>query len=275
MGTDIHVAIEVEVYDEETKEARWEYLPGPIADCWSCGGTGRRPVTKPAQLAQLPEVAGTGSLTEVVATEPCYWCCTPTWTYGEAGTDDYEEEGNMRYVEPGKTRESWYGDRNYLVFAVLGDVRNGYGFAGVKTFNPVEPITRGRGLPEGVTDEALACLSHEHSTSWCTLEEVLTYDWHQPMWEEGWCDLKEYAEFIRTGRPSSWCGGVSGNDIRHVGVDQANEMLKNHVDDPNVYVNVRWQESMWLTVAQFVTAMQRVASIVGERPARLVFDFDS
>lgn len=37
--------------------------------------------------------------------------------------------------------------RHYQLFAVLADVRNGYGFAGVQTGEPVKPIAKPRGLP--------------------------------------------------------------------------------------------------------------------------------
>ena len=47
-------------------------------------------------------------------------------------------------------------DRHYDVFAILADVRNGYGFAGVRTGSGFDPIAPGRGLPsdlsQGVID---------------------------------------------------------------------------------------------------------------------------
>ena len=38
--------------------------------------------------------------------------------------------------------------RHYQLFAALAGVRNGFGFAGCVTGEPVEPIAKGRGLPE-------------------------------------------------------------------------------------------------------------------------------
>ena len=74
----------------------------------------------------------------------------------------------------GKTAEGWeyvktqpfpkYGDagfsfdegpcvRDYRVFALLAGVRNGTGFAGIRTHKPVDPAFAGRGLPDGVTED--------------------------------------------------------------------------------------------------------------------------
>jgi hypothetical protein len=77
----------------------------------------------------------------------------------------------------------WYGGRNYDLFAILANVRNGYAVAGVRTgdgFSPLGP----RGLPLDVS-EALRGLDHEqlqiqfHSQSWVSLREILEYDWDQ------------------------------------------------------------------------------------------------
>ena len=42
-------------------------------------------------------------------------------------------------------------DRNYRAFAVLADVRNGYGFAGFSTGDAVIPISEPRGLPDDMS----------------------------------------------------------------------------------------------------------------------------
>jgi len=252
MGTDIHLSAEIAVFDEEGRQTGWEWLPGPITNCWSCQGTGER--------------------THNGETKPCYWCSHEFY-------DEYEDEPperNMRYVpEVGKVREGWYHDRNYLVFACLADVRNGYGFAGVKTFDPVTPISKPRGVPEDATEESLAVLSNEHSASWLMLDEVLAYEWGQPIRQSGVLSLKQYAEAIRLGRPQEWCGDISGGSIRKVSLDEANQMLAEGLDDPNVYVAMEWEDRMADGTENFVKAMQVLAMTAGEVPVRLVFDFDS
>ena len=78
-------------------------------------------------------------------------------------------------------REELFGDRNYVLFAVLANVRNRWG---------ITPIAEPRGFPEdffaeckGTDDDGF--LTHEgtwmgcHSYSWLTLSEIETYDWKQ------------------------------------------------------------------------------------------------
>ena len=67
----------------------------------------------------------------------------------------------------------WFSERDYVLFAVLANVRN-YG-------DEVRPISRPRGLPEDVAffAEAGAALagSDGHSHSWLMLGEITGYDW--------------------------------------------------------------------------------------------------
>jgi hypothetical protein len=251
MGTDIHLAAEIAVFDDDGRPAGWEYLPPPVTTCWSCEGTGRR------------------------GDKDCYWCCTPVWIDGEPGTADYFEEINTRYVEPGKVREHWYHDRNYMVFAVLADVRNGRGFAGVPTHRPITPISEPRGVPADATPESLATLSNEHSASWLMLSEVLAYDWDQPIQHHGVVSMTEFDEYLRTGAPSSWCGDISGGAIRKVTMDEAMAMVKAGNLDPDAYTSISWGDSMAAQVEDFLTTMKVLAMTAGEVPVRLVFDFDS
>ena len=118
-------------------------------------------------------------------------------------------------------RGEWYSNRNYLVFAMLADVRNGYGFAGTPTHSPIVPISEPRGVPDDITAETLAILSEEHSASWMMLNEILDYDWSQPIEREG-------TVIAATDRTS-----------------------------------------------EFVERMKMLAAAAGERPTRVVFDFDS
>ena len=47
---------------------------------------------------------------------------------------------------PIKTSCGFY--RDYTLFAILSDVRNGHGFAECYSHEPIYPITSGRGLPD-------------------------------------------------------------------------------------------------------------------------------
>jgi hypothetical protein len=73
------------------------------------------------------------------------------------------------------------GGRHYLLFAVLADVRNGYGFAGIVTHEPLVPITDTRGLPRDIelVDDYYRKSDEfgfgDHSHSWLTSTEMLEW----------------------------------------------------------------------------------------------------
>lgn len=61
--------------------------------------------------------------------------------------------GGTKYTHP-----QFLNGRNYDVFSILANVRNGYGFAGVVTSSGFNPITSGRGIPDDLSDEVRAHL---------------------------------------------------------------------------------------------------------------------
>lgn len=79
--------------------------------------------------------------------------------------------------------DSIYKGRNYDMFAVLADVRNGVGFAGRYTGSGFKPIAAPRGAPEDASSEVKAYTdsweADGHSHSYFTLAELLAYDWDQ------------------------------------------------------------------------------------------------
>jgi hypothetical protein len=92
--------------------------------------------------------------------------------------------------EPELTREQWYHNRNYSLFAMLANVRNGEGFAGTDIGKPVVPISEPRGLPEDVSDEVQKESDgwgvDGHSHSWFTAHELLSVDWNQSITHHAW-----------------------------------------------------------------------------------------
>jgi hypothetical protein len=122
----------------------------------------------------------------------------------------------------------FYDGRNYDLFAILANVRNGYGFAGCDTGDGFVPIAMPRGLPDGVTPVVKAesdywdCDGHSHS--WLTLAEILAYDWTQTTKQRGWVNGPEFEEWERLRKwdpePKSHCGGVSGGSIQHISSEE-------------------------------------------------------
>lgn len=153
------------------------------------------------------------------ATMPCTWC---------EGTGKSRRTHEECYFCNGKkARPLTFDDRSYYTFAILADVRNGHGFAGVDTGDGFIPIAEQRGVPEDfeVIDYELG----DHSFSWLTLRELLVY----PHWERlstlrGEVSLEEFAKWDSSGRgqPSTWCGGMSGPNVYVVSNEAARELIK-------------------------------------------------
>lgn len=108
-------------------------------------------------------------------------------------------------------------DRNYNLFAIMADVRNGRGFAGVKTGDGFEPISSPRGLPEdctsGVREDADGWGIDGHSHSWLTVADIMAYDWSQATTLTGVVDIPQLARWKLMGSPDSWSGSISGPGI--------------------------------------------------------------
>jgi hypothetical protein len=183
--------------------------------------------------------------------------------------------------------------RHYQLFAVLADVRNGYGFAGVPTGEAVKPVTAPRGLPEDFAMDgdahpvrAREVLGHrlewhsegeplevwmgDHSHSWLTGAEMLAWAEQAPsVTKVGILARDVYAKWEGQGFPDSWSGGVSGPGIKIVN-DNAVEMQAN----PEwTHVRCHWDVSLREDLAYFFDEVARLVSEHGE--VRYVFGFDS
>jgi hypothetical protein len=144
---------------------------------------------------------------------PCQDC-------GQTGVSRYknmvgEEVERPCYWCDGTGKCKTYMDRCYNLFSQLADVRNGYGFAGVDTGEGFVPICETKGLPEGIIDPDFDELG-DHSFSWLTLAELESYDLDRVTVIRGIVDKNAYLNWDRKGPPDSWCGGISGDDIKIV-----------------------------------------------------------
>ena len=129
-----------------------------------------------------------------------------------------------------------YDDRNYDLFAILANVRNGHGFAGCRTSNGFNPIAEPKGLPNDVTPEVQDELRDwdGHSYSWFSLKELKEYDWEQMVTHVGVLSENQYKAMKETGEhPNSWCGGVGGRDIMTVDSVTMDKILNKTMDRDN------------------------------------------
>ena len=168
--------------------------------------------------------------------------------------------------------------RNYRLFAVLSDVHNGYGFAGVQTHNPVEPIQKGRGLPEdfAVEDEthqwgwSVAPKTEwmgDHGHGWVLLSEVLDWPhWDRKLREFGVVSRQEYEKMQEGSMPESWSGGICGHDV---------VMYREGVENWT-HRAVEWEvRTMRDCCALFLKWCDYLDCKYGRDNVRLVFGFDS
>jgi hypothetical protein len=250
----------VELYDPARSE--WEILKAPPETCWSCDGSG----TKKA-----------GDDPRDQSCRMCGW---------------YRQYADMKDLPIGMVPGSWYDRRNYDAFAVLADVRNGTGFAGVLTSTGFKSISIPRGLPSSLSAEGMAWFEQhggDHSDSWVDLDEIEKYDLDLTVVKVGVVSVDEYLTWKSLGHPNSWSGGISGPKIKQVDWAELDDLIKDGTidnDPEHTYVtSVTWDVPVHECVGDLVEAVARIREaaeqVRAERgytsrmKARLVFNFDS
>jgi len=223
-------------------------------------------------------------------------------------------EGEEPWEKP-EVPDRLYDGRNYDLFAILADVRNGRGFAGCDTGDGFLPIAFPKGVPEDAHPDTAAFLDSYgcdgHSHSWHTLEAFEKYNWDMTTKHRGWVGVIEYAIFKQLGRPTSWSGGVSGQSIRHIPVAEMEQMYQKHkefldsiaksfteaggtaafmMDErikgmpeelKGLHTQIQWESSYRDSVGSFLTkSLPRMRELadeegVGPEDIRLLFFFDN
>ena len=162
----------------------------------------------------------------------------------------------------------WDGDRNYQLFAVLAGVRNGYGFAGIKTGEAVKPISAPRGFPD---DFPIDSWLGDHTYSWLSSGEMLAWAEaaDKPILRTGVITKAQYEAWDGNSRPLVYCGECMGPGII---VITDNEVAKR--DNPGwTDIQIEWQESLMDRIGEFFAEVRRLHDLHGG--VRLVFGFDS
>lgn len=208
--------------------------------------------------------------------------------------DTWVEEVDGDYIHFDSPYESrLYTDRNYAVFSMLADVRNGYGFAGSDTGDALVPMFEPRGVPDD------ACRQYRrkcddygvdgHSHSWATLQELLDYDWTQVAICRGVVSAEVYKQWDRWGRangraPSSYCGALSGPRIQVLPEKELKLYLSGEkpCDDlAKLHTQVQWEERYYQLAAGFLSEvlpkllMVAKANNLSYDEVRIVYFFDN
>src|SRR5262249_46209472 len=117
------------------------------------------------------------------------WYSADKWAPNEDAGDEGEPILALAY------KNRFYSDRNYNLFGILANVRNGSGFAGCDTGDGFVPISEPRGIPDDVSKEVKAEADRwdgdGHSHSWLTVTELMAYDWTQTTKLRGYVSAAE------------------------------------------------------------------------------------
>lgn len=140
----------------------------------------------------------------------------PYYREGEENRVYPDEESGPYESNPEKI-EHPFDVRNYNLFAVLADVRNGRGTAGCEIGSYITPIAMPKGLPDDVSSEIKKFSNYwgvdGHSHSWLMIRELAEYDWDQPHYTTGVLTLQQYEQMLQGVEPQMWSGGISGPGI--------------------------------------------------------------
>lgn len=154
------------------------------------------------------------------------WVTADKWTPNKYASDDDPSEPKLAI----EYKDRFYSGRSYSLFAILADVRNGRGFAGVKTGEGFNPIAEPRGIPEDCCPEYRAEAERwdgdGHSHSYFTVAELLAYDWTQITRRQGYVTPAEWAKWKMDGKPDGWCGMVGGGQVKHISNEEMEAAVK-------------------------------------------------
>jgi hypothetical protein len=180
---------------------------------------------------------------------------------------------------------NWDFNRSYDSFALMADVRNGYGFAGIDTGNGFIPISEPRGIPADTTfkessDNDCYDWLGDHSHSWLTIAEIKAYDWTRRTKKRGFLQAEGYRAWREKGgyQEKGWSGGMIGKGV----LTLSNEEMDAYIETPIKDDKIRQTQVEWW--ADYKEAAGCLWSLVEEldklnlgKPddVRLVFGFDS
>ncbi|EGC8556139.1 hypothetical protein [Listeria monocytogenes] len=178
--------------------------------------------------------------------------------------------------------------RNYNLFSILANVRNGVGFANSDTGNAFIPIDNPRGVPNDASEKYIAYVENwgldGHSHSFLDLAELKKYDWRgQKNKHRGFMNQKDYAEYKRTGKITRYATNVSGESVKKTANEAMDVVISSKVipdKEADYYTLVEWEESYYESAVNFVDkvlpALEKIANDCNceNEDVRLLFFFD-
>ena len=190
------------------------------------------------------------------------------------------------YTYPGAEKvvdEPLHG-RNYDLFAILANVRNGHGFAGCVTGEGFNIISEPKGLPKDASKE-IKKIAKEwgedgHSHSWLTVKELEGFDWDQVTVHQGVVGPEEYAQYKEEGMPESWSGGCGGANVVSLSNQEMDKLLtgeRKKEKDKHYITTIKWEESYRNAAGHFLfkEALPALKRLGDPENVRIVFWFDN
>ncbi len=176
-----------------------------------------------------------------------------------------------------------YHGRNYDLFAILGNVRNGSGFAGVITGTGFNSISNNRGLPNNASIEVIKELNDEeefyHSISYITLAELLSFDWDQVTIHYGIVNEEQYTKFKQQGYPSSWPNNICGKMIENVLPEIMDLIIDGSYEKQDgfyYYTHITWTVPYSWSVGKFIDeCIPKLQELGFPENVRIIFGFDN
>ena len=201
-----------------------------------------------------------------------------------------------------KIHDRWTGDiarvagdmRNYDTFAILADIRNGFGVAGIKTGEGWPVISEPRGLPKDLQllgENSIECPTcynakegfflGDHSHSWNTLTELKKM---AEVLDTKWVYTKDivvareaYIKWKETNvEPEMWSAWVSGLDVKVV-LDKIFDPADKTITHVKTKMTKPWRKVAW-SYCKIIAALgdlKEQYGIQSDDDVRLVFGFDS
>lgn len=213
------------------------------------------------------------------------WVSVDEWEKDEDGDIDVNYQNQF------------YHDRNYEVFAMLANVRNGRGFVGSNTGDGLIPISQPKGLPEDVSKEISDYSDHwgvdGHSHSYLTVQELIEYDWTRVTTLRGHVDALTFFWWERLKQwddcPREYSGMVSGGRVVHVTEDKMRQLileLSEKVDKHVIsalndnlrhhYCVIEWEQAYYSLAKRFLSGcLPRLFQLGKPEDVRIVFWFDN
>lgn len=198
----------------------------------------------------------------------------------------------------------FYKERNYCLFAILANVRNGYTAGGIDTGEGFVPISMPKGLPDDASPEVRghAAQKSERASdhSWLTVSELIAYNWTQTTMQRGWVNGPTYLDWSRTDQteaPSLRAAALLVPNIERISetemisritlikkeaktlmgsswMEKAREMVEERME--HVYCQASWSIPYYKTVRLFWSdTMPRLVSLGKPDEVRIVFWFDN